>query len=298
MEHQAEAKSLLKPPEEVAMIPNLARDLTKLLGPDQVSDLWPDRLSYGRDSSSKGILWVRNGEVKYPPQCVVWPKDTREVARIVAFANERGIPLIPYGGGSGVCGGTWALRGGIALDLKRLDRIRHIDTRAMRVRVQTGVNGEIFERSLNRRGLTLGHFPSSIYSATLGGYLACRSAGQFSSLYGKIEDMVEGMEVVLANGEIVEIEEVKDRPKILDLKEVFLGSEGTLGVMTETTLRVHPQPEEEVFLGYEFGNLEKGIRAVRELMQQGLQPAMVRLYDPLDSLLATSYKRDEPVFIH
>jgi alkyldihydroxyacetonephosphate synthase len=266
----------------------LQRDLGRLLRPDQVSQSLPDRLSYGRDSNSKAILWVRHNRLKYPPDVIVWPESVAEVSRLAAFAQAQGIPLIPFGGGSGVCGGTWALRGGIALDLKRMDKIFKVDTREMKVRAQTGVNGEILERQLKRRGLTLGHFPSSIYVATLGGYLACRSAGQFSTQYGKIEDMVEGLEVVLADGQVIQVGDVRESPGAFDLKELFLGSEGTLGILTEATLRVHPQPETDSYLAFGFSHLEKALAATRELMQRGLVPALVRVYDELDSLLFTS----------
>ncbi|MCE9624157.1 MAG: FAD-binding oxidoreductase [Deltaproteobacteria bacterium] len=150
----------------------------------------------------------------------------------------------------------------------------------------------MLERELKRKGLTLGHFPSSIYVATLGGYLACRSAGQYSSLYGKIEDMVEGMQVVLADGRIVDLDDVRDCPDVLDLKELFLGSEGTLGIMTEATLRVHPQPESDAFLGFRFGGLDHGLEAIRKILQSGLKPAVVRLYDELDTQLFSSHKKD------
>jgi alkyldihydroxyacetonephosphate synthase len=271
----------------------LGRDLQRILRPDQISFLSPDRLSYGRDSSSKSILWARSREIKYPPDAVVWPESAEEVARVLAFANARGIPVIPFGGGSGVCGGTWALRGGIALDLKRMDRIVKIDAAEMNVRVQSGINGEIFERELNRRGFTLGHFPSSIYVATVGGYLACRSAGQFSSQYGKIEDMVEAVEVVLADGEILRLGTVADSPGVLDAKELFVGSEGTLGVLTEATLKVHPQPETDSYLGFSFPTLEAGWEAIRGLLQAEVFPCVARLYDKLDSRIAASHRNQK-----
>ncbi len=271
----------------------LRRDLGRILHPDRVSSQTPDRLSYGRDCNAKAVLWVRRGEVKYPPDVVAWPDNKSEVARVLAYANDRAIPVIPFGGGSGVCGGTWAVRGGIALDLKRMNQILKLDRELMKVRAQTGINGEILERALNAKGLTLGHFPSSIYVATLGGYLACRSAGQYSSLYGKIEDMVEGLEVILADGELVQIGGVKESPHLMDLKELFLGSEGTLGVITEATLRIHPQPKAESFLGFRFPNLEKAVHAAREIMQQDLKPCLIRLYDPLDSFIAASFPEEK-----
>ena len=272
----------------------LTRDLRKLLRPDQVSSADSHRLSYGRDSSSRSMLWVRRNEVKFPPWAVVWPESREEVSKVAAFANERRLPLVPFGGGSGVCGGTWAIHGGIALDMKRMNRILRIDSRAMRLRAQTGINGELLERELQRKSLTLGHFPSSIYVATLGGYLACRSAGQFSSRYGKIEDMVESMEVVLADGEILEIGSVRDAPGALDLKELFLGSEGTLGIMTEATLKLSPLPEKDLYWGFQFPKLESGLKAMRKILQSGLKPSVLRLYDELDTKLFLSQGDEGP----
>lgn len=291
-----QAKAYFEPlPGDPKMVSRL-HGLERLLRPDQISFRWPDRLSYGRDSNSKATFWVRDGKVKYPPHAVVWPENTKEVSRIASFAQKNSLPLVPFGGGSGVCGGTWALKGGIALDLKRMDKILQVESRQMQVKVQTGINGEILERQLNRRNFTLGHFPSSLYAATLGGFLACRSAGQYSTQYGKIEDMVEGMEVVLANGKVVHLGQVRNRPRALDLKEVFLGSEGVLGILTQATLKVHPLPEEEFFFGFSFDRLENGIGAVRTMLQRGLKPALVRLYDPLDALLALSYQHEEKTF--
>ena len=274
------------PPEAVTQA------LQGILRPQQWSIQKPDLLATGRDCNSKGILWARAGKVPYPPQWVVWPESTQDVVAVLKLANRFAVPLIPFGGGSGVCGGTWALRGGIALDLKRMDRILNLDTRKMQVRVQTGLNGEILERFLRRKGLTLGHFPSSIYAATVGGYLACRSAGQFSSHYGKIEDMVEGMEVVLPEGQVVRPISAAGLRNRLDYQEIFLGSEGTLGVITEGTFRIHPKPKVELYRGVEFPNLEKSLQAAREIMQRGLKPAVLRIYDPLDTRLASSYSEE------
>src|SRR5262249_29177391 len=153
------------------------------------------------------------------------------------------------------------------------------DARSGRVSAQAGINGEVFERKLQRRGMTLGHFPSSIYVATLGGYLACRSAGALSALYGEIEDMVGGMELVVPQGEIVRVGSVKGRPGSLDLQELFLGSEGTLGFVTEARLRIHRLPEAQDYFGFTFPSLQQGLDAIREMLQRGLKPAVVRLYD-------------------
>lgn len=239
------------------------------------------RIAYSRDSSTPKLLEIKAGKISQLPDVVVLPKNQEEISKVLKLASERKIPVVPFGGGSGVCGAAVPARGGISLDLKRLDQILSIDAENLRARVQPGIVGEILENKLNEAGYTLGHFPSSIYSATLGGYLACRSAGQLSTKYGKIEDMVEALSVCLAEGRIVQF----SREEGFALQELFVGSEGTLGVISEASLKIHPLPEERKYLGFRFPALQHGLTAIRLFMQRGLRPALLRLYDPLDSFL-------------
>jgi alkyldihydroxyacetonephosphate synthase len=240
-----------------------------------------ERLSYARDLWPLALLWIRQGKVPPPPDVVVWPSTEAQVCQVVAVARAQRLALIPYGAGSGVCGGTWAIHGGITLDLKRFDRIGPIDEARRRVEVGAGVLGETLERALNARGWTLGHFPSSIACSSVGGWLAARSAGQLSSKYGKIEDMVLSLRAVLGTGELLVTPE---RPfSGPDLAPVLLGSEGTLCAFTGATLRVFPLPEGRVFHGFEFGSVGAGLEAIRLMFREGLRPAVVRLYDPFDT---------------
>ena len=201
---------------------------------------------------------------------------------LVRLAEEHRVPLIPWGGGSGVCGGTLALSGGIIVDVKRMQRVLSVSREDHLVTAQAGINGQHLEDALNLQGLTLGHFPSSIYCSTLGGWLATRSAGQMSTRYGKIEDMLESLEAVAGGGERIRCG-VGDTP---DLAPLFVGSEGTLGVITEATMRVRPLPSHRVFRAYEFPRVAAGCEGIRRILQRGLRPAVVRLYDQMDSLLA------------
>ena len=185
--------------------------------------------------------------------------------------------------GSGVGGGTLPTKGGVIMDMKRNREFLELNKREGWVCVETGLNGEQLERFLNRKGYTLGHFPSSIYCSTVGGWLAARSAGQCSSRYGKIEDMVIALEVVVPTGEIITTSYVKNKADVMDWNQLFIGTEGTLGTITKAWLRVHSLPEKQLFRGVVFPTLERGIAAMREVMQQGLQPAVLRLYDPLDT---------------
>jgi FAD/FMN-containing dehydrogenase len=150
------------------------------------ADLW----ACSRDCWPRSLLWTKAAVAPHPPDVVAWPADAEQVAAIVQLAAEQQVAVVPFGAGSGVCGGAVPVRGGIALDLKRLEGPLKIDLPARTVQVGAGMNGQRLEELLNAQGATLGHFPSSIYCSTVGGWLAARSAGQLSSRYGKIEDMV------------------------------------------------------------------------------------------------------------
>lgn len=240
-----------------------------------------DRLSYARDMWPLALLWVRQGRSPPPPDAVVWPSTDEEVANVITLARRKKFAVIPFGAGSGVCGGTWALHGGVTLDLKRFDSIGEVDVANRSVEVGAGVLGETLERRLNARGWTLGHFPSSISTSTVGGWLAARSAGQFSSKYGKIEDMVLSARLVLGTGERITTPE---RPfSGPDLVPLLLGSEGTLCTFTSAKLRVFPLPTGRSFHAFEFASLEQGLEAIRLIFRDGLRPAVVRLYDPFDT---------------
>lgn len=146
------------------------------------------------------------------------------------------------------------------------------------------------EKELERNGFTLGHFPSSILCASLGGYLAARSAGQKSSRYGKIEDMVKGLECVTGKGEVLTTRDISHTGGI-DLNQLWIGSEGVLGIFTKATLRIYPKPERLLFNGFKFRNMDTAFEAARRLIQSGIRPAVVRLYDKLDTFLFLSSKK-------
>ncbi|HJZ86018.1 MAG TPA: FAD-binding oxidoreductase [Polyangia bacterium] len=267
---------------------DLARALKDVVG-GRVSQVPADRRAYARDLWPRTILALRDGETApYPPDLIVWPETTDEVAAIIKLAAQRRIPVTPFGAGSGVCGGAAPTRGGIVLDLKRMSRAVSIDADALEATFECGILGDHLEHELARRGLTLGHFPSSIMCSTLGGWLAARSAGQLSTKYGKIEDLALALEVVTGAGEVcVAGREPRGAPGP-DWAQLFIGSEGTLGVITRATLRVRPAPEVRLLRGWEFPRVAVGCEAIRRLLQRGLRPAVVRLYDELDSFLHRS----------
>jgi alkyldihydroxyacetonephosphate synthase len=263
-----------------------------------------DRFSYSRDLWLLTMLWLRQGKTPPPPDAIAWPSSDEELAQLIRVARERSLAVIPYGAGSGVCGGTLAIRGGVAIDLKRFDGIGAVDPDRRQVDVGAGVLGETLERRLQARGWTLGHFPSSIATSTVGGWLAARSAGQLSTRYGKIEDMVISVRGVLGTGERFE---TPPRPfEGPDLAQLLIGSEGTLCTFTGATLRVHPRPEAQVFHAFDFESVERGLDAIRTVLRSGLRPAVVRLYDPFDTALVSrhsgaappSARRAQPEWLH
>ncbi|RJO72494.1 MAG: FAD-binding oxidoreductase [Myxococcales bacterium] len=235
------------------------------------------------------VMWTKEGRFPHLPDAVASPRTAEEVAQLLVWAARERIPVVPYGAGSGVCAGAMPIKGGLVLSLKRMDALVGVDAESLVAEVETGIYGEILERRLAPLGCTMGHFPSSIYCSTLGGYLAARSAGQMSSRYGKIEDMAVGIEFVLPDGGIHRTLPCPIGMARPDWAQVLIGSEGALGVITRAWMRVHPLPQHRVFHSFHFPGVGLGLEAMRKIMQAGVAPAVLRLYDEFDSLVAGSH---------
>lgn len=243
-----------------------------------------DRISYARDLWPRHHIGVRDGKLPSTrPLAVVWPESTEDVARIVAKCAAEGVPLVPFGAGSGVCGGTLPDHRTVVMDLKRMSKVRKLSREPRVIDVEAGAMGIRLEEDLAAQGHTLGHFPSSILCSTVGGWVAARSAGQCSGLYGKIEDMVVSLECVLGRGEIVKLSRRVSGP---DLTPLIIGSEGILGVITAAELRLHEHPEARAFGAFSFPTVESGWEAMQTIFQAGIRPAVARLYDAFDSFMA------------
>jgi alkyldihydroxyacetonephosphate synthase len=243
-----------------------------------------DQVAYARDLWPLHHLEVRGGRVaENRPGLIVWPETTRDVQAIVRWAAARRVPLVPFGAGSGVCGGILPSADVVVVDLKRMTAWRALDAEAPSLDVEAGALGLPLEEALVRKGFTLGHFPSSILCSTVGGWVAARSAGQCSGYYGKIEDMVVGLECVTGDGEIVNLSRRAHGP---DLTPLVIGSEGVLGIVTSATLRLHPAPTVRAFAAFTFPSTEAGWDGMRAMFQAGLRPTVSRLYDPFDAMLA------------
>jgi alkyldihydroxyacetonephosphate synthase len=267
-------------------VDRLQRELESIFGPRRVSLRSVDLDIYSRDMWPRLLIAYRDGiPPPYRPHAVVWPESVREVIAVVRLARELKLPIVPYGGGSGVCGGAVPLFGGITIDTKRMQAVRSVHSDELVCDVEAGLNGERFERELARRGYTFGHFPSSIYCSTVGGWLATRAAGQLSTKYGKVEDRVAGLTVVTGRGEVIETDGPNRALRGPSWTQLIVGSEGTLGIITSARLRVSPAPQLHVFRGFEVDDVQTGIEAIRRVLQKGLRPAVVRLYDELDTLI-------------
>ena len=264
----------------------LQRELEAIFGPRRVSLRAIDLETYARDMWPRLLLAYREGRAPAQrPHAIVWPEHVREVAAVVKLAREQRIPIVPYGGGSGVCGGAVPVHGGITIDTKRMQQLRAVHGAELICDVEAGLSGERFERELARRGYTFGHFPSSIYCSTVGGWLATRAAGQLSTKYGKVEDRCVGLTVVTGRGEVVETDGPSRALRGPSWTQLLLGSEGTLGVITSARLRLSPAPQLRVFRGFEVDDVAGGVAAIRRVLQKGLRPAVVRLYDEFDTLM-------------
>ena len=244
------------------------------------------RAEAGRDWWPLAVGWAAEGAVPRRPGAVVRPRSTEQVSAVLAACNESRVPVTAAGGRSGVCGGAVPAFGGIALDLTAHCGVRHVDDTSLLADVRAGTFGPDLETSLaaTGTGYTLGHWPQSVELSTVGGWLACRSAGQYSTRYGKIEDMIVGLEVVLADGSIVRTDGRGPRAATgPNLTQLFVGSEGTLGVITEARLRIHPLPGAQERRAFGFSTFAGGLDACRRIMRRGATPAVLRLYDRTES---------------
>jgi alkyldihydroxyacetonephosphate synthase len=270
-------------PDPPTLDVTLRRDLEAIVGADGVVT---DATEI--DAATVDVWWVTrfefHGGDRLPrPTAIVFPRSREEVQAIVRLANERHVPIVPRGGGAGDSGGSLAVRGGLVVDTKRMDRILAINERSLTVRVQPGILQRHLEDALVARGYTMNHLPASINSSTLGGFVSTNGSGILSSKYGKMGDMVHQVEVVLPTGDLFRSLPVNRHSSGPDLSRLFIGAEGTLGIVTEVLCKIHLLPERRTFMCYLLPNLAQGIEAGRRVMVEGLQPSVMRFYDERDT---------------
>jgi alkyldihydroxyacetonephosphate synthase len=225
------------------------------------------------------LMRVRLNAVRTAPDVVVLPVSDDQVEWLLAYAERHQIAIVPFGGGTSVTEAVESPRGlNLCLDLGSMKGMRSLDAISHLASFGAGTLGPLLEGELQARGFTLGHFPQSFECSTVGGWIASRSSGQNSIGYGRIEDMVYDMHVLTPAGRM-DIGRAPASAAGPSLKEVLLGSEGTLGIITRATLRIRPRPEARDYRAFFFHSFEEGVQAVRGLMQSGPRPALARLSD-------------------
>ncbi|HZQ84516.1 MAG TPA: FAD-binding oxidoreductase [Acidimicrobiales bacterium] len=243
------------------------------------------RTEAGRDWWPLAMIWALHGEVPGSVGAVARPASAAEVAGVLRVCNDARIPVTTAAGRSGVCGASVPAFGGVVLDMTGLTGVVAVDDVSLLLDVRAGTFGDVLEDELRgTHNVTLGHWPQSVELSTVGGWVACRGAGQYSTRYGKIEDMVVGLEVALADGRVIRTGGAAPRAAAgPDLSQLFVGSEGTLGVVTEARLRIHPLPAYERRAAYGFASFADGLEVCRRILRRGATPAVLRLYDERES---------------
>ncbi|MEA2374413.1 MAG: alkyldihydroxyacetonephosphate synthase [Thermoleophilaceae bacterium] len=266
----------------------VADGLRAAVGEQHVVDDTLARVRHAAGRSYPDLVRLRAGGDLAAPDAVVLPGSADEVAAVLAVCDSAGVAVVPFGGGTSVVGGVEPLGGGfdavIALDLRRLDSLE-VDRRSLTATIGGGLPGRRAEARLQGRGLTLGHFPQSFEFASVGGYVATRSAGQASTGYGRIDELVLGARMIAPAGEIL-VKPVPASAAGPALRELVVGSEGVLGAIVDATLAVAPLPEFRRYEGWSFRSFGEGAEAFRALEQGKAAPDVARLSDEEETRLA------------
>jgi alkyldihydroxyacetonephosphate synthase len=262
----------------VSHVDTLARELGPIVHTDA------ERLArHGRDAWMLAEIDAFEGATRPQPLAVLEPTSTAEVARALALCRALRVPVVPFGGGSGVCGAIQPETGAVALSTRALAGLRRVDAVDLLAVYGAGTLGGDAERLLEPHGLTLGHWPQSIELSTVGGWVATRASGQYSTAYGNIEDLVLALEVVLPDGSVLRTRETPRAAAGPDLRQLFLGSEGTLGVVTEVTFSVRARPAATRGQAFHFASFAAGLEPIRRALRGGFAPPVARLYDARES---------------
>lgn len=266
--------------------------LRSFLAPGQIANDRKERVLHAYGKGFRDLFRLRHGLATGAPDLIVYPESERHVCLVLRAAAETDVVVIPFGGGSNIAGCLERMDSGrmtVSLDMRRMRRVLDLDGKSCTARIEAGVFGPDLERQLAAQGMTLGHFPDSFLHSTLGGWIATRSAGMQSDRYGKIEDMVLALRMVTPDG-VLATRPVPKSSNGIDVNHICIGSEGTLGVITEATMRVHPRPQMREVRGYLFPEFEGGIEAIYECVRRECVPAMVRLNDPDKTALSLAFR--------
>ena len=252
--------------------------LVSIVGAEHVLDDREARVKHAAGRSYPDLIRLRSGDGSGAPDAVVLPGTADQVAAVLRACSDAQVAVVPFGGGTSVVGGVEAGAGSISLDLGRMDRLLRVDPVSLTATIEAGMLGPAAEAALAEHGVTLGHFPQSFEHSTVGGWVATRSAGQASTGYGRIDELVEGLRLVTPVGEL-SLPTLPASAAGPSLRELVVGSEGTLGVICEATLRVRRAPATRRYEGWSFRSFQEGAEAFRVMEQAGASPDVARLSD-------------------
>jgi alkyldihydroxyacetonephosphate synthase len=296
-----------KPPAAVADLQNLPirsslappalrATLEAIVGPGNLTDDPLHRLVHAYGKGLRDLVRIRHCDIGRLPDIVVYPGSEEEVVRIVQVALTGNAVVVPFGGGTNISGSLEAPRDEsrpvISVDMGRMSSVLDIDEVSRLARIQTGALGPDIERHLNAKGWTLGHFPDSFNHSTLGGWIATRSSGMQSDKYGDIADLTRAIRVVTPNGLLVTrpVPSASTGPSV---REMILGSEGRLGIITEATVHVHRIPEKRQIYGYLFQDWSRGLKAMAAIAESDAAPSVTRISDPAETSFYFATRRQE-----
>jgi alkyldihydroxyacetonephosphate synthase len=285
-------------PIEAVRLPEAIRhegflsDLRREIRSDQICDSRRERLIHAYGKGFRDLFRMRQGMAEGAPDLVIYPENENDVLMTLRAAARHDVVVIPFGGGSNIAGcleRSERSRMAVSLDMRRMRHVLEVDADSCTARIEAGAFGPDLEEQLNGYGLTLGHFPDSFLHSTLGGWIATRSAGMQSDKYGKIEDMVIALRMVTPAG-VLATRTVPKSSNGIDVNHLCIGSEGTLGVITEATMQVHPRANSHRTHAYLFPEFEAGIEAMHECVRKECVPSMLRLSDSDKTALSLAFK--------
>ena len=261
------------------MLDVIGEALASAIGGDKVRGDTEARHTRRFDQWAVKHLRDWRGEAIEGPGWIVRPSSVEDVRRVVLLAGERGVSIVPFGLGSGVCGGIEPSSDSILLDMGAMNAVRSIDETDLLASFDAGVNGMMAEEAVAARGMTIGHWPQSIGISTVGGWVSTRASGQFSTAYGNIEDIVHSIEAVLPDGKVVTLGKAVRAAAGPDLRHLLMGAEGVMGVVTGVTLSLRQKAERRGFSAFYAEDMDAGFEAQRRIVRADWRPPVMRQYD-------------------
>ncbi|MEJ2637245.1 MAG: FAD-binding oxidoreductase [Calditrichia bacterium] len=292
--------------EEIEILPcsirePILQEIEKILPSDQIAAGSHDRIMQTYGKSYYDLIRIRRKIFPEIPDAILYPKNEKEIRGILEWAAQHSIAVVPRGGGSSVVGGVESSHSGhfhglIVLNLKNMNRLLSIRKSSLLADAEAGIFGPELEQRLQKEGLTLAHYPESFEFSSLGGWIAARSAGQQSTLYGKMEDMVESLQLITPTG-IFRTPGFPSTATGPDIKRMMIGSEGILGVISQASVRLKPLPEKKFYTTTLFRSFDDGIEASRLIMRSGIRPATLRLSDAEETDFIFSLREKNESFL-